>query len=52
MESHTTAGLGKKGFLCLTQKEKLEGQWAQSSAALLLELPKSQRAYAAQIFDR
>jgi len=34
------------------QRERLEAQWAQSVAALLLELPKSQRAYTAATFDR
>ena len=37
--------------LCL-QRERLEAQWAQSVAALLLELPKGQRAYTAATFDR
>lgn len=34
------------------QRERLERQWTQSAAALLLELPKGQRIYAAAIFDR
>ena len=34
------------------QRERLEAQWAQSVAALLLELPKVQRAYTAATFDR
>lgn len=34
------------------QRERLESQWAQSAATLLLELPKSQRLYTAAMFDR
>lgn len=34
------------------QRERLESQWAQSAAALLLELPKGQRLYTAAMFDR
>ncbi|KAL3135934.1 hypothetical protein ABBQ32_006979 [Trebouxia sp. C0010 RCD-2024] len=33
-------------------RERLESQWAQSAATLLLELPKSQRLYTAAMFDR
>lgn len=36
----------------MMQKERLERQWTQGAAALLLELPKSQRIYATAIFDR
>lgn len=38
--------------VCVLQGSRLEAQWAQSAAALLLELPKGQRGYQAVIFDR
>ena len=34
------------------QGKRLEAQWAQSAAALLMELPKAQRGYQAAMFDR
>ena len=36
----------------MLQGAKLEAQWAQSAAALLLELPRGQRGYQAAMFDR
>lgn len=36
----------------MMQRERLERQWTQSAAAVLLELPKGQRIYSAALFDR
>ena len=37
---------------CIVQRDRLEKQWSQSAAALLLELPKGQHAYTVATFDR
>ena len=42
----------KLSFNMAMQRERLESQWTQSAAALLLELPKGLRIYTAAIFDR